>query len=550
MLQRTKRPKNAPPIRFIAFDGEEATDDNDFYGTGLRGSKPYARKNASKLREVVLMDFIADKDLAIPREESSDEEMWADLRAAASHVGASAAFPDETQGTVLDDHTPFVRAGVPSIDLIDFTFDCWHETCDDMSAVSKASLDMSGETVLEFLTMDGEDALHSGGHRHRRGPQRPLAVTDDGKLDLQMALPPSMGGDGSEGTNPEQLFALGYSACFANAMRSSARRDGDESVVEGAEVTAKVDIGAIGQGRFGLAVTLDVKRARAWLRTRPRRWWPRRTSAARTRTPPAATSTSRLNVTGALRIAAAERSTSAVVVGQPDTLIRIAERPRQTVPPAQHVPSACTRAIASGSQATSTWLSTTSLRISAPPSRSSRGEQRRVLAAAVDQVGEPAAAELAQRGVDREPARAARGLRRVLVVVAVIGVDQVGGRDAHRALVRGAVCDDRQPAVVRDVEPLVGVGGPRVRALDARTSARRDGLAAAHSPNAPSTCSHAPASRTGVGDRRRAGRTRRSSRCRPARTRSRGRRGASASGVDRALRVDRDAARRCPCRAR
>jgi osmotically inducible protein OsmC len=84
------------------------------------------------------------------------------------------------------------------------------------------------------------------------------AVTDDGKLELQMALPPAMGGDGSEGTNPEQLFALGYAACFANAMRSSARRDGDETVVEGAEVTAKVDIGAIGHGRFGLAVTLDV----------------------------------------------------------------------------------------------------------------------------------------------------------------------------------------------------------------------------------------------------------------------------------------------------
>jgi Ohr subfamily peroxiredoxin len=85
------------------------------------------------------------------------------------------------------------------------------------------------------------------------------AVTDDGTLDLQMALPPSMGGDGSEGTNPEQLFALGYAACFANAMRSSARRDGDERAVEGAEVTARVDIGAIGQGRFGLGVTLDVK---------------------------------------------------------------------------------------------------------------------------------------------------------------------------------------------------------------------------------------------------------------------------------------------------
>jgi hypothetical protein len=151
VLRRTKRAANAPPIRFIAFDGEEATDDNDFYGTGLRGSKPYAAEHADELREVVLLDFIADKDLSIPREESSDERMWSDLRRAAARVGAGAAFPDEEQGLVLDDHSPFVREGVPSIDLIDFTFECWHQTCDDMSAVSKRSLDMSGETVLEFL---------------------------------------------------------------------------------------------------------------------------------------------------------------------------------------------------------------------------------------------------------------------------------------------------------------------------------------------------------------------------------------------------------------
>ena len=71
------------------------------------------KKHAQEMRELVLLDFVADKDLAIPREESSDEEMWADLRAAAAHVGAGAAFPDETQGTVHDDHTPFVRARRP-----------------------------------------------------------------------------------------------------------------------------------------------------------------------------------------------------------------------------------------------------------------------------------------------------------------------------------------------------------------------------------------------------------------------------------------------------
>ena len=70
-------------------------------------------------------------------------------------------------------------------------------------------------------------------------------------------MPEALGGTGGDGTNPEQLFAAGYAACFANAMRSSARRQGHEDVVEGATVTARVAIGAIGGGRFGLAVRLE-----------------------------------------------------------------------------------------------------------------------------------------------------------------------------------------------------------------------------------------------------------------------------------------------------
>ena len=150
--QRAKRAPSAPPIRFVAFDGEEATDDSDFYGTGVRGSKAYARAHAHELRALILLDFVADRDLAIPREASSDPQLWARLRAAAGRVGASAAFPDATQGVVEDDHTPFVRRGVPSIDLIDFSFPCWHKPCDDLSAVSEVSLNQSGETVLALLS--------------------------------------------------------------------------------------------------------------------------------------------------------------------------------------------------------------------------------------------------------------------------------------------------------------------------------------------------------------------------------------------------------------
>jgi glutaminyl-peptide cyclotransferase len=150
-LAKAKRAKNAPPIWFVAFDGEEATDDNDFLGTGVRGSRAFANKYAKRIKEMVLLDFVADKDLAIPRDESSDADMWERLRAAAKRVGSAAAFPDEIQGVVEDDHTPFIERGIPSIDLIDFTFPCWHKTCDDLSAVSKASLDKSGEAVYEFL---------------------------------------------------------------------------------------------------------------------------------------------------------------------------------------------------------------------------------------------------------------------------------------------------------------------------------------------------------------------------------------------------------------
>jgi hypothetical protein len=151
VLQKIERPKNASPIWFVAFDGEEATDDADFYGTGLRGSKPFAKKYAKQIKELVLLDFVANKALAIPYEQSSNAEMWADLREAAERVGSDSAFPDTKQGTVEDDHTPFLKRGVPSIDLIDFNFPCWHKTCDDLTAVSKTSLDKSGEAVLEFL---------------------------------------------------------------------------------------------------------------------------------------------------------------------------------------------------------------------------------------------------------------------------------------------------------------------------------------------------------------------------------------------------------------
>ena len=73
-LRKVKRPAGAPPIRFVLFDGEESPDDRkSFYATGLRGSKPYARRHAERLQAMILLDFVAEKGgMRIVREDSSD----------------------------------------------------------------------------------------------------------------------------------------------------------------------------------------------------------------------------------------------------------------------------------------------------------------------------------------------------------------------------------------------------------------------------------------------------------------------------------------------
>lgn len=80
-------------------------------------------------------------------------------------------------------------------------------------------------------------------------------TSSDSRLDLDLKIPAEMGGPGG-GSNPEQLFAAGYSACFHSALQTVARR---ERVTFGAStVTAKVGIGPNGEGGFGLTVALDV----------------------------------------------------------------------------------------------------------------------------------------------------------------------------------------------------------------------------------------------------------------------------------------------------
>ena len=110
------------------------------------------------------------------------------------------------------------------------------------------ALDASMEGT-RMKTIYTAEALATGEGRDGHGR------TSDGKLDLELAIPKEMGGSGN-GTNPEQLFAVGYAACFHSALRLVARQE--DADVSDSAVGARVSIGQLDNGGFGLAVELEV----------------------------------------------------------------------------------------------------------------------------------------------------------------------------------------------------------------------------------------------------------------------------------------------------
>jgi osmotically inducible protein OsmC len=81
--------------------------------------------------------------------------------------------------------------------------------------------------------------------------------TSDGRLDVDLDVPSEMGGMGGPGTNPEQLFAVGYAASFQSALLRIAT--GRKLDVSGSRITARVGIGLLESGGFGLVAALDLE---------------------------------------------------------------------------------------------------------------------------------------------------------------------------------------------------------------------------------------------------------------------------------------------------
>jgi glutaminyl-peptide cyclotransferase len=155
-LRRLKRPAGAREVRFVLFDGEEPAaglpeQSTDFYRAGLRGSRAYAARHPRRTAAMILLDYVGNRGLRLPREGSSTPALWAQLRTAARRVGAIRFFPDRTGVPIVDDHTPFLQSGVPAVDLIDWSYP-GHDLSDGLDRLSTRSLDAVGETVVELAS--------------------------------------------------------------------------------------------------------------------------------------------------------------------------------------------------------------------------------------------------------------------------------------------------------------------------------------------------------------------------------------------------------------
>ena len=162
------RPLAGPSIDFAFFDAEESPGPGNgvraFVHGGDRGSRQYVRYAAAggrqgspplrSIRAMVLFDMVGDCDLRIPREASSDGRLYGLFARAAPEPSP---FRGRT-GTILDDQTPFERAGIRALDLIDFDYGpgpppgaWWHTRRDDLRHVCASSLATIGAAALTAI---------------------------------------------------------------------------------------------------------------------------------------------------------------------------------------------------------------------------------------------------------------------------------------------------------------------------------------------------------------------------------------------------------------
>jgi Zn-dependent M28 family amino/carboxypeptidase len=145
-------------VWLVFFDGEEAVEQwserDSLYGSRWQAALWRQQAVLERLRALIIVDMIGDKDLALKRESSSTPWLVDLIWKVAREKGYQKHFLD-AQVPLLDDHTPFLQLGVPAVDLIDFDYGpghrYWHTPQDTLDKISPRSMQIVGEVVLESL---------------------------------------------------------------------------------------------------------------------------------------------------------------------------------------------------------------------------------------------------------------------------------------------------------------------------------------------------------------------------------------------------------------
>ena len=143
-------------VYLVWFDGEEATreqweGDDNLYGSRHVAERWKADGTLRRLKGLINVDMIGDKSLDIKPEGNSDPRLRRLVWNAAKELGYQAYFLEESAGPIDDDHMPFLRQGVPSLDIIDFDYPPWHTDDDTIDKLSAQSLEIVGTVVREAI---------------------------------------------------------------------------------------------------------------------------------------------------------------------------------------------------------------------------------------------------------------------------------------------------------------------------------------------------------------------------------------------------------------
>lgn len=136
-------------VWLVFFDAEDQGQIENW--DWILGSRSFVNTLTEKPDQVIILDMIGDADLNIYYERNSDPELQEEIWQIAADLGYAEYFIPEYKYSILDDHIPFLENDITAIDIIDFDYKYWHTIEDTEEKISAKSLEIVGETILQWL---------------------------------------------------------------------------------------------------------------------------------------------------------------------------------------------------------------------------------------------------------------------------------------------------------------------------------------------------------------------------------------------------------------